>query len=316
MTTSNILQKVVFLGTPDFAVPTLELLSQSSYKPLLVITQPDKKQGRNMRFKSPPVKLKSIEHGIETMQPEDINEDYVYERLSYLRPDLIITVAYGGFLKKKILRLPVHGCINLHPSLLPKYRGSSPVNYTLFNNDEITGNSVIRMVSKMDSGPIIYQSRLKVKEEDNATTLLNKLSIQGSEDILKVLEFITKKKIQEVPQNDKEATYSRKISKEDTIINWGDKAVRINCKIRGLSYDPGAVTYFRGNRMKILKTSVLNCKSEQEPGTITNNQSDLCVATGDNDLMVSVLQPAGKKFMNSREFLLGARVKPGEKFSK
>lgn len=322
--TAGKIDKVVFLGTPEFAVPTLELLAQTEYKPLLVVTQPDTKQGRNMRLTAPPVKQKAIEFGIETMQPESVNEEYVVDRIAYLSPDIIVTVAYGGILKKRLLQTPKYGCINLHPSLLPKYRGPSPINYTLFNDERKTGNTVFRMVRKMDSGPILYQSTMDVLKEDNATTLSEKLAAQGANDVLYVLNNLIKGKVKEKQQDESQATYTKKIAKEDALINWQKDSRYICSRIKGLAEDPGAFTFLRGQRMKILRAEELNQDSVEPAGTIVAagdltaynrkiEKKGIIVASGDKDILITELQPAGKRAMQAFEFQLGAKIQPFEK---
>ncbi len=320
------IEKVVFLGTPEFAVPTLTHLAESKYKPKLVITQPDKRQGRKMRLTAPPVKLKAVEYGIETMQPENINEEYVVDLLAYLDPDIIVTVAYGGLLKKNILKTPKFACINLHPSLLPKYRGASPINYALFNDDRKTGNTVFRMVRKMDSGPILYQSEIAIEHNDNASSLSEKLALKGADDVIKVLEAIEQGKITETVQDENLATFSHKLTKEDTLIDWQRDARKILCQIKGLADEPGAFTFFRGQRIKILAAKKSGRKTTKLPGTIiyAGNLSNadpqiqekgILVSTGDENIVIEKVQLAGKNIISAFDFNLGAQIKPFERFT-
>lgn len=320
------IEKVIFLGTPEFAVPTLERLAESKFKPQLVVTQPDKKQGRNLRLTATPVKQKAFEYGIETMQPDDVNEEYVVDLFASIEPDVIVTVAYGGLLKKEILNTPKFSCINLHPSLLPKYRGAAPINYALFNGDKITGNSVFRMVRKMDRGPILYQSEMKIEDNDNATSLSEKLSVQGADDIITVLEAIEQGKITETAQNEDLATYSNKLTKEDILINWNKSAEKIICQVKGLALEPGGFTFFRGQRLKVLEVKPAGRKSDHSPGTIVCagdlskhdsrlNDKGILVATADENLIIKQVQLAGKKMMSAFDFNLGAKIKPFEVFT-
>ena len=249
------MQNIIFLGTPEFAVPTLELLANSKFKPVLTITQPDKPSGRKKRLTPPPIKLKSLELGIPILQPQNINENEITEKIEKLKPDLIITAAYGGYLGKKIRSIPRLGCINLHPSLLPKYRGSSPINYAIFNGDKETGNTIFKITAKMDAGPILFQKKTKISENECYTELYQKLARSGAENMLEFLNLIEAKNsedFKELPfyrkQNEEEATYSRKIEKPDLFLRWNKKAEDIRNHVRGLAVKPAAVAGFRGKK--------------------------------------------------------------------
>jgi len=310
------LKNIVFMGTPQFAVPCLELISATKFKPVLCITQPDKPKGRNRKLSHPEIKIKAEELEIPVIQPEDVNDSEVINYLNDLKPDIIIAVAYGGFLKKEIRKLPKHGCINLHPSLLPKYRGSSPINYALFNDEKVTGNTVIKIVSKMDAGPILFQREIKIKENECYTELYKRLSKEGAKDVLQVLGIIEKDEIQQEKQDEKKATFTQKILKDDLIIDWHNSAKSIHSKVRGLAEKPGAIASIREKRIKIIETEILKIKSEKKPGTIKEiiKNIGLVVATSDYDILIKRVQPAGKKIMNSFAFNLGARLEIGDKF--
>ncbi|NQV18079.1 MAG: methionyl-tRNA formyltransferase [Armatimonadetes bacterium] len=310
------LKNIVFMGTPSFAVPCLELLSFTKFKPVLCITQPDKPKGRNRKLSPPQIKVKAEELNIPLIQPEDVNDSEVINYLNDIKPDIIIAVAYGGFLKKEIRKLPGFGCINLHPSLLPKYRGSSPISYALFNDEKVTGNTVIKIVAKMDAGPILFQREVKIKENECYTELYKRLSKEGAEDILQVLERFEKGEIKQKKQDENKATLTQKIMKEDLIIDWHNPAKSIHSKVRGLAEKPGAVASISGKRIKIIETEILKTKTENRPGTIKEliKNIGLVVATMDYDILIKRVQPAGKKIMNSFAFNLGARLGIGDKF--
>lgn len=301
------LNNIVFCGTSEFALPSLAKMSESGCKPALVITQPDKPKGRNRTLSPGKIKVLADRLGIEVLQPYNINSDEILDMLSKLKPKLLITVSYGGFLKKRIRALPRYGCVNLHPSLLPKYRGAAPVNYTLFNGDEITGNTIFKLTARMDAGPILYQSKLTVSEQDNYTTLSNKLADKGASDLLKVIGHIDS--LKPIIQNEEEASYSKKIEKEDTVLNWKASAKDIHNKVRGLSYLPGAVTTLSGKKIKILETEPIPNSEEEYPGKIikvVKNQGFI-VATGTGALLVLTVQLQGKKIMKAFDFSLGYR---------
>ncbi len=310
------LKNIIFMGTPRFAVPCLELLSFTKFKPVLCITQPDKPKGRNRKLSPPEIKVKAEELNIPVIQPEDVNDSEVINYLNNIKPDIIIAVAYGGFLKKEIRKLPRLGCINLHPSLLPKYRGSSPIRYALFNDEKVTGNTVIKIVAKMDAGPILFQREIKIKENECYTELYKRLSKEGAKDVLQVLERFEKGEIKLKEQDENKATFTQKILKDDLIIDWRNSAKSIHGKVRGLAEKPGAIASIKEKRIKIIETEILKIKSDKKPGTIKEiiKNIGLVVATLDNDILIKRVQPAGKKIMNSFAFKLGARLEIGDKF--
>jgi len=304
------------MGTPQFAVPSLELLSKTRFYPILCITQPDKHKGRKQKLLPPEIKIKALELGISVIQPNDVNDPKVIAKLTSLKPDIIIIIAYGGYLKKAIRKLPVYGCINLHPSLLPKYRGAAPINYALFNGDERTGVTVFKIVAKMDAGPVISQSETEILKDECFTELSYRLAQIGAEEVLKTLKKIEENGLSTIPQDHKNATFSHKLQKEDLIIEWDKPAEKIRNKVRGLAEIPGAVASFRKSRIKIIEIETLKTNSGLVPGTILNieKNSGIVIASGDFDMLLKRVQPAGKKIMNSHAFSLGVRIKPEEKF--
>ena len=310
-------KKTIFMGTSQFAVPTLEKLAETKYRHDLCVTQPDRPKGRNRKLQSPIVKHTADELDIPIIQPENINAENVIAKLKKINPDVIIVVAYGGYLKKTIRKIAKFGAINLHPSLLPKYRGAAPINYTLFNGDSATGNTIFKIVAKMDAGPILYQNKIEILPEDNYTTLYKKLSQLGAKDILETLKKIESDNIQPKQQNESEATYTEKIKKKDKLINWNNPAEKIFNQVRGLALKPGATASLREKRIKILEIDILKTKSQKEPGTFIKEikNKGLVVATKDNDILIKKLQPAGKRVMNAYSYNLGARLQTGEHFA-
>lgn len=310
-------KKTIFMGTSQFAVPTLEKLAETKYRPDLCVTQPDRPKGRNRKLQSPIVKHTADELDIPIIQPENINAENVIAKLKKINPDVIIVVAYGGYLKKTIRKIAKFGAINLHPSLLPKYRGAAPINYTLFNGDSATGNTIFKIVAKMDAGPILYQNKIEILPEDNYTTLYKKLSQLGAKDILETLKKIESDNIQPKQQNESEATYTEKIKKKHKLINWNNPAEKIFNQVRGLALKPGATASLREKRIKILEIDILKTKSQKEPGTFIKEikNKGLVVATKDNDILIKKLQPAGKRVMNAYSYNLGARLQTGEHFA-
>ncbi|MDD3049627.1 MAG: methionyl-tRNA formyltransferase [Candidatus Cloacimonetes bacterium] len=310
------IEKVIFMGTPEFAVPSFKLLCETRYKPILCITQPDKEKGRNRKLLPPVVKIEATNAGVPVLQPEDVNSTEIFEELCRYNPDLIVTVAYGSLLKKKIRKLPKYGCINLHPSLLPLYRGSTPINSALFNNDVVTGNTIFKINARMDAGAIITQSEMKISENDNFTTLSFKLSENGANELLNSIQLLESNKAFFYEQDDKLATYSEKITREITLIDWNKPAREIRNKVRGLAEIPGMTASFRGKRIKIIEVEIVEDEQNKEPGSIIEiiKNKGIVVATADKNLLIKRLQPEGKQIMNAYVFNIGARITSEELF--
>ena len=310
------IEKIVFMGTPDFAVPTLNALAKTRFKPQLCITQPDRPKGRKRKLQPTPVKSAAQKLEIPVIQPEDVNSLETINELLEISPDIIVTVAYGGYINKYLRLLPNFGCINLHPSLLPKYRGSAPINYTLFNGEQVTGNTIFKIVAKMDAGPVIFQSKVEIAEKDCYTSLYKKLSLSGAEEIIKVLQNIEKNGLITEIQDHKKTTFSYKLLKDDLLINWNDSAENIRNRVRGLAEIPSITASFREKRIKIIDVEILDLASKDVPGTILDvSKKGIMVATAEKNILLTKVQPAGKNIMTSHAFSLGARIETEEKFS-
>jgi len=309
------IKKVIFMGTPEFGVPTLAKLAETRFRPILCITQPDRPKGRKRRLQPTEVKIKALELGIPVIQPEDVNAPEVLEQIRALEPDVIVTVAYGGYLKKEIRKVARFGAINLHPSLLPLHRGSAPMNFTLFSGDEVTGNTIFKIVAKMDAGPIILQKKYDVQQNECFTSLYNRLSQTGADDVLESLELL-ENGIELQKQNHDLASFTSKIEKEDTFISFDMKAKELQNKVRGLAEVPGAVASFRDARIKIIELEILEDTSSGEAGSVSEfiKNKGLVLNCSDRKVLVTKVQPAGKKVMTAHAFQMGAQVKNGEKF--
>ncbi len=297
------------MGTPQFAVPTLQALVENNRKPLLVITQPDRKRGRGQKLTFSPVKKLALEHDLPLLQPENVNKQIIIDEIISYDPQLIITVAYGKILGKRFLRIPEYGCINLHPSLLPKYRGPSPINWALFNAEKITGNTVFHLNAKMDSGDIILQSQLMIQYYDTYCTLLKKLSETGANDVLNTISLIEEGKDTHQPQNDRYATYSKLITRETCRINWANSAEKIYWQIRGLAPRPGAYSFLSGREIKILE-SVPTIQEHSSCGKIIQiiEHEGFLVSTGYRCLLVKKVKPAGKPEIPAFAYSHGADI--------
>ncbi len=309
------LKKIIFLGTPEFAVPSLEKLALTKYRPSLVITQPDKPKGRKQVLQAPPVKISSLELGLPVYQPSNINSEDSLQKIRGECPDLLITVAYGGFLGKSIRKIAPLGCINLHPSLLPKLRGASPLQSTLFHNETRSGLTIFKIIAKMDAGPIIKQEVLNIPTDMNYSEYSKYAADQGAEFLIKTLEDIEKRGLELLNQNHEEATFTEKIDKESLLINWKSTCTQIIGKIRGLSYQPGARTLRSDKVIQILRAIKYSESTNYEAGTITHiiKNEGFVVACQDGEVLVTEVKPEGKKLMSAHSYNLGAQLKLYEK---
>ena len=301
------------MGTPDFAVPSLKKLIEKGYDVKLVVTQPDKPAGRGKKVTPPPVKVVAEKAGIPVYQPEKVKENSkLKKKLLEIEPDLIVVAAYGKILPEWLLNLPKHGTINVHASLLPKYRGASPIQWALLNGEEETGVTIMKVIPELDAGDIISQKRVKIEKEDNAKTLHDKLSEVGAELLVETIPLYISGKLKPVPQREEEATYCPQIKKEMGKIEWSESAEKIFNKIRAFTPWPSAYTTFRGKRVKILKAEPV--EGSGRPGEVIKAGRELTVATGKGALRIERLRPEGRKEISGEEFVRGYRVKEGDLF--
>ena len=278
-----------------------------------VITQPDRPAGRGLRLRPPPVKVVAAELGLEVFQPGSINRPESLEYLRALAPDLMVVAAFGQLLKKPVLELPTRGCINIHASLLPKYRGAAPIQWAIIRGERWSGVTVFLMDEGMDTGPILLQRAVRVGEDETAGELEERLARLGADLIVETVEGYLRGEIRPKPQP-KEGTLAPKIREEDTRIPWSKTARQIHNLVRGLSPTPGAYTTFRGKRIKVYRTRPSGSEGDAEPGTILSTRRKLLVATGGGTLEILVLKPEGKREMRGVDFLNGYRPSPGEQF--
>lgn len=302
------------MGTPQFAVPVLDALAGSRWRPVLVVTQPDRPAGRGRKLTPPPVKQLATNRGIEVAQPVNPADQSFIEQVRSLQPSVVITAAYGGYLGRSIRKIPLLGCWNIHPSLLPKYRGASPVNYTLFNGDSEGGVSIFRMIARMDAGPVLLQKQISIDSEICYTELLEQLSHDSADMILEMLQQAESGEWSACNQRESDATYAPKLSREDLELHWELDSWTIHNRVRGLAMSPGVVTAFRGKPLKILKTRVVEDYTG-EPGTVLElvKNEGFVVATGNSALFIELLQPSGKRVMDAWSWHLGVNIKVGEK---
>lgn len=299
--------KLVFMGTPAFSVPILDGLVAAGYEVLAVVTQPDRPVGRKRVLTPPPVKEAALKHGIEVLQPEKISGSAEMARVIDLQPELIVTAAFGQFLPESLLQVPKYGAINVHASLLPKYRGGAPVHYALINGEAETGVTIMEMVKKMDAGDIIRQGKLAITEQDDVGTMFDKLSLLGKDLLLATLPDYLAGKITPVAQDESQVTYSPNISREEEAIDWQKTATEVNNQIRGMHPWPVAYTMFGESRWKLFKATVSQEQTTEVPGTIVSlGKHEFGIACGQGTiLLVTRLQPAGKGQLSATEFLNG-----------
>ncbi len=317
---------IVFFGTSDVAGPSLQSLVSSNHRILAVVTQPDRPKGRSGHPCAPPTKVVAGEHGLRVIQPENVNHPETILLLKELCPDIIVVVAYGQKLSQQILSIPKYKCINIHASLLPKYRGAAPVNWAIINGEEATGVSVMMMEERMDAGDIIAQRSLQIHPHETADELEGRLALLGAEALLSVLEQFENGTVTSRVQNDADATHARKLKKEDGSIDWNQDAKSICNFVRGMTPRPCAYSFLhlshanKKTRVIILKTEIgkstlggLDVKPT--PGSIIDiSDKGINVAAIDSNIWITVLQPEGKRAMNAAEFTRGHSIKVGDHF--
>ncbi|WP_027720034.1 MULTISPECIES: methionyl-tRNA formyltransferase [unclassified Desulfurobacterium] len=305
---------VVFMGTPDFAVPSLKgLLDSDMFNVSLVVTQPDKPAGRGRRLKAPPVKVIAESHGIPVVQPLKVkgNEELM-DRLKAISPDFIVVAAYGKILPSELLEIPKIAPVNVHASLLPRYRGASPIQSALLNGDAKTGVTIMKITEKLDSGDIYIQEETSISLDDTAQTLHDRLAKIGGRLLVKALPLIASGKLKPVPQDDSKATYCTQIKKEDGRIDWRDDVENIFNKVRAFTPWPSAFTHFKGKLLKI--TKALPVEGHGEPGVVMDvDREGFYVGTGKGVLKVLKVKPEGKREMNADDFVRGYRLKTGDR---
>lgn len=303
--------KIVFMGTPDFSVPCFEKLIDKGYDVAGVFTQPDKKVGRKQLLTPPPVKVAALKHNIPVYQPSTLKNGEALEIIKQLNPDLIIVVAYGKILPKDILEFAKYGCINVHASLLPKYRGAAPIQRAILNGDEETGVCVQQMNEGIDTGDILFTLKTKIHINETSEQLFERLSFIGADALIETVSLIENHKLKPIPQPQGDFGYAAMIDKSMSSIDWSRSAFEIHNQIRGLQTWPAASTLICGKNVKIHK-SVLSTENGNEAGKIVNNKNVLTVSCGDGKCIdILEIQPDGKKKMDIKSFLSGNKIELG-----
>lgn len=306
--------KIVFMGTPDFSVEALEALIRAGHEITAVVTQPDKARGRSGSLQYSPVKECALAHGIPVFQPQRIKRPEAVAELKTYEADVFVVVAFGQILSQEILDMPAHGCLNIHASLLPRYRGASPIQHVILNGEERTGITIQQMDAGVDTGDILYQVELPIHREDTSQTLFEKLAPLGGQAIVETLALLEQGRLAPRKQEEGESSYAPLITKEMGRIDFSGDAHSIERLVHGMNPWPSAYTSYQGKQLKIWDAAALEEETTLEPGTVASvGRQDFTVAAGRGLLRVQELQLEGKKRMSAHDFLLGVHLTPGEK---
>lgn len=312
--------RIVYMGTPDFAVGALDALYRAGHDIVAVVTQPDKAKGRSDKPVYSPVKAYAVQNGIPVLQPERIKRPEAVEELRKLSADVFVVAAFGQILSKEILEMPKWGCLNIHASLLPKYRGSSPIQWTVINGEEKSGVTIMQMDEGVDTGDILYQKEILLDRKETGESLFDKLSVLGAEAIVEALSLLEEGKLKPVPQNKEEASHTVMLNKAMGRLDFSKSAQELERLIRGLNSWPSAYTFLEGKQLKIWEADIYEQKDAEDRdaegkalfGSIIRVDSDgFAVKCGSDAIWVKELQLEGKKRMSCRDFLRGKELHPG-----
>ena len=309
--------KVIYMGTPDFAVEALESIISAGHEVVLVVTQPDKPKGRGKEMQMTPVKKCALAHEIPVFQPVKIKEPEAVEYLKTFEADIFVVAAFGQILSSEILHMPKYGCVNIHASLLPMYRGAAPIQAVIINKEKETGVTIMQMDEGLDTGDMLMKEAIPIASDETGESLHDKLSELGAEMIVKALVAIEEGSITATPQGDGETCYASMLKKEMGCIDWRKSADDIEHLVRGLYPWPGTYTFFNGKIIKIQRVAVSDLPAQGEPGEVCEVTKEMLrVNTGQGTLEIRELQPEGKKRMSVHDFLLGNKIEKGARFGR
>ena len=300
--------KIIFMGTPDFSVPVLRQIIQDGYDCIGVVTQPDRPVGRKKVLTPPPVKVEAEKLGIPVFQPERIKQSEELQTILQLKPDLIVTAAFGQILPLELLTAPKFGCINVHASLLPELRGGAPIHYAIIQGKEKTGVTIMYMAEKLDAGDILTSVEVPILEDDNVGTMHDKLSEAGAKLLSETIPKLLKNELTPIVQDEEKATFASNIQREQEKVDWTQSGEAIYNHIRGLNPWPVAYTLLKGTVLKIWQSKKIPNENKAAPGTVVNIEDDgIVIATGNETaIKITELQPSGKKRMSAEQYLRGA----------
>jgi methionyl-tRNA formyltransferase len=305
------------MGSGAFGIPTLELLAQSDFELAAVITQPDAPKGRGRKLTPTPVKSSARDLGLPVLDPAKVNDSEAVDSIRQLEPDVLIVAAYGQILRQTLLDTPRLGSFNLHASLLPAYRGVAPINWAIIDGETVTGTTVIRMDAGIDTGEIASQKATDIEPDETAGELHDRLAVEGAGLVLRTLGELDRGVLKLRAQDPAQGSYARKLTKEDGFINWAEDAMAVHNRIRGVTPWPGATTYCKGIRMRILKTAqAAQPVADADPGVLLGmgEQDGIVVSCGRGAIEIVSVQPASKRPVSGRELVSGYRLNPGEVF--
>ena len=307
---------IIYMGTPDFSVPALQHLAvQDDFHISLVVTQPDRPKGRGKKLAPSPIKTAALELGLDVFQPEKINSEKAKKKLLSLHSDFFIVAAFGQLLSQEVLNIPKVFPINIHASLLPRYRGASPIQASILNMDETTGITTMVMAKDMDAGDILLTSTTPISDHDTARDIHDRLGLIGADLIVETLHAVLDNRLEPTPQDHSKATYVKMLKKSDGKIDWNHENRQICAHINAMTPWPGAFTHLGDKRIKIFKAMVSDLPSPQEPGVIFHcNKKGIHVATGNGSLIILELMGTSGKRLKAREFLCGHKIDPPVKF--
>ncbi len=301
--------KILFMGTPDFAVSCLEALYKENHEVVAVVTQPDRPKGRGKKVLPPPVKVKAMEYGTEVLQPEKIRDKVYIEKIKTMDFDCIVVVAFGQILPKEILDLPEKGCINVHASLLPKYRGAAPINWVIVDGEEKTGITTMYMNEGLDTGDMVLKEEVDIEEDMTAGQLHDILAEVGAKVLIETLDLIDQGKAPRTPQNDSESCYASMLNSKTGLIDWKNSSKDIYNLVRGLNPWPVAYTMYKGKKMKVWKCKIADVNKADEPGKILKvDKSGIYVGTGNGILVIEEIQLPNSRKMTVDEYIRGNTI--------
>ena len=301
--------KIVFMGTPEFAVPCLQKIIDEGHEVVAVVTQPDKPKGRGKKLAMPPVKELALKYDIPVYQPLKAREESFVDTLKEMNPELIVVVAFGQILPKSILDIPKYGCVNVHASLLPRYRGAAPLNWVIINGEEKTGVTTMYMDEGLDTGDMILKSEIPLDDEITAGELHDKMMIDGAKVLKETIDLIEKGEAPREKQSNEDTCYSPIMNKSLGNIDWKKSAIDIHNLVRGINPWPSAYTTYEGQTMKIWKTKVIDKNSDKDPGTIISvDKEGINISTSEGIVQIKEIQMAGKKRMEVPEYIKGNNI--------
>ncbi len=305
--------RTMFFGSPDFAVPSLKALAESGREVAAVVTQPDRPKGRGRKPSSPPVKVAAEELNLDVLQPEKINKEEFYRKTAEIAPDVLVVVAFGQIFSDRLLSIPPHGGVNVHASLLPKYRGAAPIHRAILDGETETGVTTMYMAKKLDAGDILLASSTPIGPEDTSGTLHDRLADIGAKLLVETLDKLEQGQVVPLPQDHSRATFAPKLEKDDGRIDWSRSPEEIERFVRGMTPWPGAFTFMEDKRIKIFKAAPAAGVKSASPGLVLQGfENELRVATGEGGaLSIIELQGASGKRLHIRDFLLGNEIPPG-----